>query len=550
VSDGVLRFIPAGCVDALYGAIQDDDCENFAQLSNLIPAPDTNNHWVPRPAATYLATSSSIASCQTVIGSVVYGMRASVTYPGYDEPFAYNLLSQTYISITGVSSSAVLPASLSAGAWRPPHAEPIGAYVIITHVGFTGSGSQFFGAINITTPATPAWTIQNTTTNALPSVPVWCTAFNSRAYYFCNPTGTTPAVLASDNFAAGGPLSRSGAVAAVILTFDDNTPLTCGAVMSLTSSVQGGVIQAMYVFKDPSVGTTNIYQVTGDSALTTLIRNALSVQSGTIAPNTVVPTPTGLFFCAPDGLRFIDFNGQINPPVGYSGQGINNPFIYATYPSRMAAACNGSTYRITTQNSNLSGSPNQDWCYDLNKRIWYGPHTFNYGLISAWGTSFIVTPTLASGNTGFYQSNVVPGASDTFIELGKPMQAIYQTCLAPDRKPIMELSSVKSVFYNGYGAGTTTFNISVLDQQGVILAFATNSVTISQVNWDQFSWGDNTLINSQSFIGPLDVTWSQPFVFDRAAVLIVVTNITAGLRLANFHLAYSETQYTVKGSGQ
>ena len=398
-----------------------------------------------------------------------------------------------------------------------------------------GAGGLGAGGVIIVTytpaPIPAAWTVQNTLTNVLPSPPVWITQFNSRAWFLCNPGGTTPpAALCSDVLGvASGPLSRSAAVAGVIITFGDTVPLVGAGTLSLTNISTGGVTQAMYVFKAATQGMPNIYQITGDIGTTNLSSQALNAGVSTVAPNSIISTPLGLFFVAPDGLRYIDTQGHVQPPIGYAGTGKVTQFLNAAPQSRISGACNANTMRFALYNS-ISGNV-EDWCYDLVRQSWYGPHTFPAGLVTALGPGFIITPYVGTSVSGIYYSTLVPSAASTYIELALPMTCTATSSIIPDRKEMNELATVRSLLYAGVPAGGTTYNVSIQDINGNVLgttAFATPT-TVTNVS-------------------PSDITWAAPIVFDRAAVKISVTG-TAGVRLGSFQLPVSQSGFTSRAPG-
>ena len=554
----VIRLEPKGCVDAVYaeGVVP----SGMAQLSNLVPAVDSPNQWVPRPAATKFSNSTTqFVVAQIVVGTRLYGMRASLAFPGHDEPFCFDLLANSYITITGVTG-ANLPANApTTGSWQPPHMEIIGVKIIVTHTGFSGTGTNFFGVLNVANPSAVTWVSANTSTNALPSVPVWVVQFNQRAHYFCNPPNLQPAVLATDTLS---PDTRSATVAAFILTFGDNLPLLCGGTLGLNNQVTGGVssgiTQSLMIFKNQP---SDIFQITGDFAAVVidpttgaqtgpgqggqtgqslLTVNALNVATGTIAPNSVTATPKGLAFLAPDGWRLIDFNAQVTDPIGFAGSGIVVPFTTAVQPTRVTAACNATTLRASTQNGAQLNSPQQEWCFDLLRQAWFGPHTFSVSLISAYGNSFIITPPTG----GIWQSDIMPNGTSVYTEAGAPYTCTYQSALYPDRIEIKELSCVKSVLYEGYGAGNTVYNVSALDENMNVLAFAQLSSSVSAVAWGTFVWGSGQSLGAAAQIAGYDIPWSAPFVFDRMSVNVTVT-AAAGVRLGAFMVDYAEEEYTV-----
>ncbi len=529
----------------------------MAALSNLVPAPDTTDQWVPRPAATKFSGSpgplnAPFVSAQIVVGNLLFGMKNDNV--GHDVPFCFDILANANIAITGIGAGNVPAAASTTGSWQPPHMEVIGVKIIVTHVGFSGVGANFFGVIDITNLAAPTWTSSNTATTALPSVPVWVSQFNQRAFFFCNPTNAQPAVLATD---ALNPVSRSGTVAPFILTFGDNIPLLCGGTLGVSNQL-GGIIQALMVFKQQP---TNIFQITGDftvggsTAAQTgvtgqqlLTLNTLNVATGTQAPNSVTQTPRGLMFLAPDGWRLIDFNAHVSDPIGLGGSGIAVPFLNAVQPTRIAAACNATTLRASVQNGAAAGSPQQEWCYDLVRDCWYGPHTFAVSLISTFGNSFIIsTPAGTPGVVGLWQSDLLPNSGSVYVEDGAQLQCTYQSALLPDRQSIDEISCVRAVFYQGYGAGNTTYNISIQDQNANVLVggFVSQSYTSLPVVWGGFTWGSGQSLGTVAQIAGYKVNWTAPLVFDRVSVVVQVT-ANPGVRIGSFYLDVEQESWTVE----
>ena len=404
----------------------------------------------------------------------------------------------------------------------------------------TGGGGGTVGAIVITWTATSnalTWSAQNTTTNPLPSPPVWITAFNNRAYFFCNPAPPTqPAALCSDAVGVGnGPLGRSAAVEGVILTFNDMVPIVGAGVLTLLNVATGTLQQGLFVFKQAGQGTTNIFQITGDNGTDNLALQSLNTSISTNAPNTIISTARGLWFMAPDGLRLINQAGVLEPPLGFGGTGMTTPFIYSSVPSRMAGTINGNTMRFTTLNGKTGNQ--EDWCYDLVREAWYGPHTFPIGLIAGWGDTFVVAATAASGVSGIYEADLVPYPSSVYTELGLPMTCTLKSSLAPDRKEYTQLSCVRSVFYGGVAAQSPS---------GV--AGTVYTVTVSDVDSNVLGTCQITEALNATLLAPFNVPWTAPLVFDRASVTISAT-ASAAVRFGVFHLPYTETGYTVKAPG-
>lgn len=172
-------------------------------LQNLIPNPGNREVFVPRPgvvglvgggpsptqwgsfvwgAASWGGFDSIDGAAQInallVVGNIVYGMIASTSgpYSGFDVPFAYNLLTQAFETISIPRGTASLPATPpTTGDWTPPCMVQVGSRIIITHPGFSGGLSPYFGWLDvsgfssttITGDTHSNTTIDNLSTNAL-----------------------------------------------------------------------------------------------------------------------------------------------------------------------------------------------------------------------------------------------------------------------------------------------------------------------------------------------------------------------------------------------
>lgn len=513
----------------------------MAALTNLIPDPSTLDLWQCRPAAISLNDFSTFntptfVSCMKIIGTTAYGMLSTARFPGHDEPFMYDLLANTFTAITGPTllNTPISPAT--SGAWQPPNIDLIGAKLIVTHPGFTGVANAFFGVLDIVNPAAPTWTATNTAPTALPAVPVWVANFNGRAWFLVNPAGAQPAAYYSDVL-----LPTAITAGTQILTFDDNTPLTCAAGLSLNTQL-GGVIQALMVFK----GVANIYQVTGDAALATLAKNSLNVATGTFAPNSLAQTEKGLAFMAPDGLRLIDFGAHISDPIGTAGTGITVPFIYSVVPSRMAAAFNNGVYRIQTQNGNASGSPQQQWWLDTKRGIWSGPHSQDASLMEPYSNTFVVT---LQGVVNLFQSDPVQSATSTYVENGTQLQYAWTTPMFPDTDQMAEIAMVQATLHMALASGNVT-TVMVVNQDGTVLDTVTVTVTGSggSTIWGAFQWGQALWQGSQSALYPQALQWTQPIVSQRLALNAAGDSIQ-GLKIGRLHMRYEVLGYLQQGNG-
>lgn len=536
-----IAWRPKGCSDTLEsseafpGAMQ--------SLANLVPDPTTMGLFQCRPAAIQLSgfatfTTPGFVSITHVFGQYVYGMVASGLNPGYDQPFVFNLATGAFLNVTGITGNNV-PASPSiSGAWTPPTMDVIGSRVVVTHPGFSGSFGAFFGYFDISTPTAPVWHGGNCMGASFPSFTVPPSAvrqFGGRAYFIHN-LSSQPAVIFSDEL---NPLTNSAGGIVPILTFNDNVPLTALGGLPLNTTT-GGIIQALMVFK----GTSNIFQITGDPTSTAnpLFVNALNVPTGTQAPATVVPTPFGLAFISPDGLRVIDFTARVSDVIGRDGNGISVPFTFSNVPSRMVAAANGSVIRITTQNAYLPGTPFQEWWYDFGRKIWTGPHTCAMTSLSEYNNTFIGV--LQGVNAKLWQADYEQSVTSTYLENGTQLTFNYTTSLLPDTDQMTNNNMTQSTLDLAFAGSTGAVGIIAYDQNAVALAgvavSATGSVPLwGQVNWGAFIWG-----GVQSALAPRIIPWPISIDFVRMQIQ-AIGNCASAFKIGTLHLRYKIGRFLV-----
>jgi len=376
----VLRWAPKGTVDTLDSTSTGPG--GMSSLSNIVPDPTTANLFVPRTAAVQLPglAAGNLGNIPVffILGDKVYGMIGNGN--GYDYPFIYDIPTNVFTYPAGITNSNTPLTQSIVGDWTPPTMAQLGAYIVVTHPGFTGAANGFIGWFDLTVASTPKWKSGNTAVNPLTNVPIAACEFGGRIYY-----AVGNAVQFSDEF---NPISITNANQA--LTFGGSNPITALAGLGLNNQVVGGIVQGLMVFK----GVENIWQVTGDAALNTLMSNTLNVATGTVAPNSVVPTPNGLAFIAPDGLRIIDFNGNVGNPVGEFGTGVSVPFQNAVAPTRICGAYNVQTLRFAVRLAATAVSlPNAqgtvEYWYNFGLDAWTGPHSTPTVFIRPYKSWFI-----------------------------------------------------------------------------------------------------------------------------------------------------------------
>jgi hypothetical protein len=276
--------------------------------------------------------------------------------------------------------------------------------IIIMSANATASANGVALSIVGGSVSAPLWGAGDTQLNPLPSVPVDVGQMNGRAWFACGING----IPFSD---PGFPCQISNNTAVQALTTNDGLAVTAIGELQLTSAL-GGIVQSLIAFE----GTVKMQQITGDPVFNNLSMNSLPVTTGTLAPNTICSTEMGLAFVSPEGLRVIGFTGAVSPPIGDHGQGITAPFIYAVNPSRMCAAANSDTIRITVTDGWKPGAPNEEYWFDFGRRIWHGPHTSTCSLIEAWGPRFVMA--LIGVDAKLFVANAVPTSTDGYVENG------------------------------------------------------------------------------------------------------------------------------------
>jgi hypothetical protein len=543
-------FSPVGVSDSMDGT--NTIKGGMTALQNLIPFPGTRNLWGCRPASQEIIdftesggpfSSGFSSGFQTglgnptfistfkVVGNIVYGLIASDTYPGHDEPFAYNLVTNTLISVTGATLNNTPVSPSDSGDWVPPTMDLIGVRLVVTHPGFNGTAGNYFGWFDITTPGAPVWNAGNTSgAISFSTAPSAVKQFGQRAYFAVNPPSGQPSLVASDVLVAT-TVTNAGQV----LTFGDNQQLTALGVLGLSNQL-GGLTQALMVFK----GVSNIFQVTGDFALSTgWAVNSLNMATGTLSPLSVCSTPMGLAFVSPEGLRVIDFGAQVSPPIGDAGNGVTSAFIYALSPSRTCAAANANVIRISVQNGGAVGTPIQEYWYHLTRQCWSGPHTFPASMIASFNNTFVMAP---SGiDAKLFTSDAAQTSTSTFVENGTQMTFAWQTTMLPDTQQMCENNILEATINMALASGVN-IGVSAINQNGTVYQSVVISPTGGQTIWGNFQWGQAQWLGAANGLYPRELQWSEPLVFRRLA-LLAQGDCASGFLIGDTFLRYEMLGY-------
>jgi hypothetical protein len=593
--DGTNAF--PGAMKALINLIPDPTTDNVwiprpasTELTDFETLPGSTGPW-------------GLVSGLLVVGDFVYGMVASARNAGKDEPFVYHISDGTLHTVNGITNANTPTSPAATGDWTPPQLVQVGSRIIVTHPGFPGTGGIFFGWFDVSaftttvsgstntsvtltgfatdptlagvqpgmtisgtdipagatvvsttvntivisaaatgshgpntftiaggTPTQPLWGAGNTDRNPLPSVPLDVAQFNLRAYYVLGVNG----IIYSD---AGFPCIVKNTSHVQALLTGDGLPVTCIGALQL-SSLLGGIVQSLIAFQ----GTNKMQQITGDEATTNLAMNALPVSTGTLAPNSVCNTDNGLAFISPEGLRLIDLAANVSPPIGDHGTGVAAPFIYSLTPSRICAGSKVDTIRISVTNGLATGTPTEEWWYDLTRKVWSGPHTFPSSLIQPGGSAGFIT--VASGINGkLWNSGAYPSTSAVFVENGVEMTATYRTTLLPDNAMMSMNAITQTTISAQLFPGITTIialdeNDQVIDQTEITTAAGSNPLWDFAV-WDQDNW-DAVIPVFQQFLVP----WTQPLVFKQFSLQVIVDS-DFFLRIGTFYMNYERLGYTI-----
>jgi hypothetical protein len=509
--------------------------------------------------------AASLPTTQPTLGAwtpptmAVVGTRIIITHPGYGGAMTGYFFG--WLDLTGFSSATItgnthgtttldtLSANVLQAGWQvgmtitdsagdiPANttivsiASPGGLSVVLSNAATGSHAGTTITAAGGTLTA-PLYGAGNTNGNALPSVPVSASQFNARAYY-----AVGNGVVLSD---AGSPTQVTSATQA--LSFSNGLPTTALAGLPL-SQLLGGVLQALVAFQ----GDATLQQITGDPTTQNLSVNAIGVGVGTVAPNTIAVTPSGLAFVAPDGLRFLTFTGTLTDPVGGKGDGIVNPFLNSVVPSRMCAAYNQDVLRISVQNGVAVGQPTQEWWYHISRKVWTGPHTFPAALIegrqgAGADNDFVLFATGIPGK--IWESDVLPVVilGTFFIENGLQMTFDFETVLLPDTGGMCENSMTRTTLAAAISRNDTWTVIASDEQDNTLDQAYLIGPSLADTIWGSFIWGMAPWSGPGTFFVQHRIPWHLAIVF-KQMVLSVTGNCNIGTVLGNFYLEIAELGY-------
>lgn len=393
------------------------------------------------------------------------------------------------------------------------------------------AGSHIAESITIAggTPGAPLWAAGNTTgATQLAGVPQAVRQFSNRAYFAQGNNAVFTDTLS---------LNISNTDGVQVLTVGDSSAITALAVLpEYTSST--GVLQALLAFKPFLIG-----QITGDIALGTLALNTLSDSIGTSAPRSVAVSPIGVGFMANDGIRYIRLTGEvseINPDLAL-------PFIYALYPSRVAAGFNADTYKICTQNAHKLGAPYEEYCFNIKYSAWTGPHSFRVDCYTAYSNDFIVCNNAIPAS--LWQSFSVQNHNSlgaSFVENGAQLMWGYQTAPMTDTGNMYANCTIRTTLDLALPATGDIYLFQAIDVNNGVVAQAQIQTPLSEGIWNAFNWGDGTLWGAAQYgLEATTIPWTQPPIFNKL-VFQGSGNSSLGLKLGSLYVGYEKLRYLLR----
>jgi len=642
-------------------------------LVNLIQDPSTPSCLQCRPAAQIISqfsgfNSPGIISQALEVNNRIYGFVASSRHSGHDEPFVYDLLANSFLTVSGITAANSPITQASTGDWTPPTIAVVGTKVICTHPGFTAlnngnlfgyfdvsnytqtqlgnvtsgsnqitgnisigalgfgytisgtgipagttvtnlvnvtpqsTGTTTSGSPNITgvasttgfaagqpitgvniplgativsvsgttivmsanatatssspvtisatgtaitmsanatasgtqeniviaggTATSPLWCAGNTTNVPLAGTPTNVNNFNNRAY-----------LSYGQYLTLCDPLSLNISQATQTLVVGDTSPITALQPLTIINPATSAPVQGLLTFKQNLVTL-----VTGDPTQNNLANNTLSPSGvGTTSPNAVCATTTGVYFVDVDGLRCVELSGNITDPL----PDVRVPFINAINRTRISAAYNAGVYRVCLQRGDVSGTPWQEFWFDLKYRLWTGPHTFQQQVILPWKGSFVAFSNAYPAT--MYQSDPVQTLTSAFIENGSLLAWTYSTCALPDNEDLMQNSLVVSTINISFKSGEPSITFTATDENGSVLGTASLlPVTGPATIWGYFVWGESLWYGQQFGLQPQQIPWTMPITFSKL-VLTASAPSTLGFRISNFQALYQPLGYVATG---
>ncbi len=207
-----------------------------------------------------------------------------------------------------------------------------------------------------------------------------------------------------------------------------------------------------------------------------------------------------------------------------------------------ASTADSSTLRISNViNTGAPGVPVEDYWYDIDRRVWCGPHTFPAALLQPWRNGFVIVGVGIAGT--LWQSDRYPLPNTIFIENGTQLSWVWQTSLLPDNEA-MAMNAVVETSVAMQTAANAPITITALNENGTQLDQIILPVVGSAAIWGQFIWGNAPWGGSFLPFQQRRVNWQVPLVFKQMSVQQSGQS-AFGMRLGNFYLKYQILGYSL-----
>jgi hypothetical protein len=471
-------------------------------------------------------STPAVISVFTVIGQFAYGMIASELNPGTDQPFAYDIVNNSFTSISGITAGNSPASPATSGSWEPPTMAVVGSLIYVTHPGF--SGSNRFGVIDISTVASPTWTATDTTTNGLSGRPRAVANFNNRAYF---------AIGARLEFTDVLSIVRTASTQALTMGGPDNLTGLSGLPIQTTSS---GIVQALIAFKD-----FEVWQVTGDSATSNLAQNYLSLSIGCSSPRSIASGPMGVYFASRTGPFIVDPLGLVRPVTNSARDempDIQAPFQNMSEPTRANGAYLNGIYRVSMETTIRGTTFFGDYWFDERKRRWTGPHSFRYDCAARYANFFLLCSNTYPAR--LMHSDPIPRVGSVYSDLSSALTVSMFSATFPKTSHMQMKQVVESTQELSSAGAATAYAITAVNDGEDTLDSVSVTAESSGVAWGSFVWGDGTVYTSSTNRPRVyTVPWSKPLVFKKMALQITAPS-NAALSIGTHYARYQNVGYT------
>jgi hypothetical protein len=482
-------------------------------------------------------------------------MVSSAQFAGKDEPFCYDLGSNSFIAISGVTSALLPTSPNTTGDWVPPVMRAItNTYVVCTHPGFPGGAapSPYFGWID--TSSYSQTVIGNITSGSNVIASLFTTVGNSAPIL----QGVQPGQLITG---AGIPASTY-VVSCVNGTFSLNTTGNTHASTTLDGLASvAGVAPGMTVSGALFAPGTFVASISGTTV--TLNQAALGTATGTpvnfagggsitMSANATATTNVETITITggtPTAPRWGAGNLNTNPLTvvpkccyGFNGRNYMGAGPFLVYsdplmPLQVSAATQAVLVGDNTDITALAGVP-------LTSQLTGGIQQ-SITVFKGAGTLYQVTGDAAAGN---FLLNAVAGSVGTLAPRSIAGTPNGTTFLAVDGLRVLTLAGTLSEPLNVDGQGVATPFLNALFPSRIVAAYAENIYRATVQDGSQPGnptseyWFD---INTKEWTGPHTITARAIQAYISGASFLLAPIGTNGQiwrsdAIPNFNSTYTE----------